>query len=239
VRYFGKHSLGDSISRVTLDPYCIQILVTGALLPVLQSVISLVIMFGIMWRIESTLTVVSLLVVPLQILAIRVLAGPMKRRTRQRRDLEARMMSRVEQVLSTLPAVQAYGRERFEVENFRKESHATADAYLSATRTELAFGEFTKAVTVLGSAVILLLGGRYALDGRMSAGAILVFISYLNSLYTPLNAITYSTATIQSAAANADRVLDVLEATLMSRNLLRQSTCPYRAGRIQGRVVRI
>ncbi len=222
VRYFGKHSLGDSISRVTLDPYCIQILVTGALLPVLQSVISLVIMFGIMWRIESTLTVVSLLVVPLQILAIRVLAGPMKRRTRQRRDLEARMMSRVEQVLSTLPAVQAYGRERFEVENFRKESHATADAYLSATRTELAFGEFTKAVTVLGSAVILLLGGRYALDGRMSAGAILVFISYLNSLYTPLNAITYSTATIQSAAANATGN-GVLKPPLMSRNLLRQS----------------
>ncbi len=213
VRYFGKHSLGDSISRVTLDPYCIQILVTGALLPVLQSAVSLVIMFGIMWRIEPTLTMVSLLVVPLQILAIRVLAGPMKQRVRQRRDLEARMMSRVEQVLSTLPAVQMYGRERYEVENFRRESRATANAYLSATRTELAFGEFTKAVTVLGSAVILLLGGRYALDGRMSAGAILVFISYLNSLYAPLNAITYSTATIQSAAANADRVLEVLDAT--------------------------
>jgi ATP-binding cassette subfamily B protein/subfamily B ATP-binding cassette protein MsbA len=212
VRYFGKHSLGDSISRVTLDPNCIQILVTGALLPVLQSIISLVIMFAIMWRIEPTLTLVSLSVVPLQILAIRVLAGPMKRRVRLRRDLEAQMMSRVEQVLSTLPTVQAFGRERFEVANFRRESRATADAYLGATRAELSFSELTKFVTVVGTAIILLLGGNYAIDGRMSAGAILVFISYLKSLYAPLNAITYSAATIQTAAANADRVLEVLDA---------------------------
>jgi ATP-binding cassette subfamily B protein/subfamily B ATP-binding cassette protein MsbA len=212
VRYFGKHSLGDSIARVTLDPYCIQILVTGALLPVLQSITSLVIMFAIMWRIEPTLTLVSLSVVPLQILTIRLLAGPMKRRVRLRRDLEAQMMSRVEQVLSTLPTVQAFGRERFEVANFRRDSRATADAYVSATRTELSFSELTKFVTVVGTAIILLLGGNYAIDGRMSAGAILVFISYLNSLYAPLNAITYSAATIQTAAANADRVLEVLDA---------------------------
>ena len=213
VRYFVKHPLGDSISRVTLDPYCIQILVTGALLPVLQSAISLIIMFAIMWRIEPTLTLVSLSVVPIQILTIHFLAGPMKLRVRRRRDLESHMMSRVEQVLSTLPAVQAYGRERHEVDNFRRESAATADAYLSATRTEVSFSELTRFVTIVGSAIILLLGGSYAIDGRMSAGAILVFISYLNSLYAPLNAITYSAATIQTAAANADRVLEVLEAT--------------------------
>lgn len=213
VRYFAKHPLGDSISRVTLDPYCIQILVTGALLPVLQSALSLIIMFVIMWRIEPTLTLVSLSVVPVQILTIHVLAGPMKRRVRHRRDLESHMMSRVEQVLSTLPAVQAYGRERHEVDNFRRESAATADAYLRATRTEVTFSELSRFVTILGSAIILLLGGSYAIDGRMSAGAILVFLSYLNSLYTPLNAITYSAATIQTAAANADRVLEVLEAT--------------------------
>ncbi len=213
VRYFCKHRLGDSIARVTLDPYCIQILVTGALLPVLQSAVSLVIMFAIMWRIEPTLTLVSLSVVPIQILTIHLLAGPMKRRVRRRRDLESHMMSRVEQVLSTLPAVQAYGRELHEVENFRRESADTADAYLSATRAEVSFGELTKFVTIVGSAVILLLGGSFAIDGRMSAGSILVFIAYLNSLYAPLNAITYSAATIQTAAANADRVLEVLEAT--------------------------
>ena len=121
------------------------------------------------------------------------------------------MMSRIEQVLSVLPAVQAFNRENREVENFRGEATSTADAYIHATRAEVAFGELTKFVTVLGSAVILLIGGFYALDGRISTGTILVFIAYLNSLYVPLNAITYTAATVQTAAANADRVLEVLD----------------------------
>lgn len=213
VRYFSKHSVGDSIARVTLDPYCIQILVTGAILPVLQSLVSLVIMFAIMWRIEPTLTLVSLTVVPFQVITIRFLAGPMKRRVRLRRDLEAQMMTRVEQVLSVLPAVQAYSRERHEITNFRNEAQKTSEAYTHATRAEICFSELTRFVTVLGSAAILLLGGLYALDGRMSTGTILVFIAYLNSLYAPLNAITYTAATVQTAAANADRVLEVIETT--------------------------
>ncbi len=211
VRYFNHHTVGDSIARVTLDPYCVQILVTSAILPVVQSLISLIIMFLIMWRIEPTLTLVSLTVVPFQILTIRFLAGPMKRRVRLRRDLETQMFARVEQVLSVLPAVQAFSRERREVENFRGEAMSTADAYSHATRAEVAFGELTRFVTVLGSAAILLIGGLYALDGRMSTGAILLFIAYLNSLYAPLNAITYTAATVQAAAANADRVLEVLD----------------------------
>jgi ATP-binding cassette subfamily B protein/subfamily B ATP-binding cassette protein MsbA len=211
VRYFSRHSVGDSIARVTLDPYCIQILVTGAMLPVIQSLVSLIIMFAIMWRIEPTLTLVSLTVVPFQIVTIRFLAGPMKQRVRLRRDLEARLMIRVEQVLSVLPVVQASSRERHEVAMFRVEARKTAGAYAHATRAELWFSETTKLVTVLGSVAILLLGGHYALDGQMSVGTILVFIAYLNSLYAPLNAITYTAATIQTAAANADRVLEVLE----------------------------
>jgi ATP-binding cassette subfamily B protein/subfamily B ATP-binding cassette protein MsbA len=211
VRYFNRHTVGDSISRVTLDPYCIQILVTSAILPVLKSLVSLLIMFAIMWRIEPSLTLISLTVVPFQILTIKLLAGPMKARVRRRRDLESDMMTRVEQVLSVLPAVQANNREREEVEKFRGEARQTAAAYLHATRAEVGFSELTKFVTVLGSAAILLFGGLYALDGRISAGTILVFIAYLNSLYAPLNAITYTAATVQTAAANADRVLEVIE----------------------------
>ena len=212
VRYFSSRTMGDSIARVTGDPYCVQVLITGALLPVLQSLISLVVMFAIMWRIEPTLTLISLTVVPFQVLTIRMLSGSMKTRSRQRRDLETKMMARVEQVLSVLPIVQAYARERSEVEQFRREATETVGAYESATRAQMVFGELTRFVTVLGSGIILFVGGVYALEGRMTAGTILVFISYLNSLYAPLNAITYTAATIQSAAANADRVIEVLEA---------------------------
>jgi ATP-binding cassette, subfamily B, bacterial len=55
------------------------------------------------------------------------------------------------------------------------------------------------------------LGATYALEGRMSVGTVLVFISYLASLYTPINSITYTASTLRQTAANADRVLEILD----------------------------
>jgi ATP-binding cassette subfamily B protein/subfamily B ATP-binding cassette protein MsbA len=55
------------------------------------------------------------------------------------------------------------------------------------------------------------LGARLVLEGRMTVGTILVFLSYLGALYEPLNAVTFTTSTWQSASAGAERVLEVLD----------------------------
>src|SRR5207253_7878926 len=62
--FHSRRPVGDTIARVTGDPSCVQTLVTGALVPLLQSVVTLVVMFVIMWRLEPTLTLLSLTVVP-------------------------------------------------------------------------------------------------------------------------------------------------------------------------------
>jgi ATP-binding cassette subfamily B protein/subfamily B ATP-binding cassette protein MsbA len=66
--------------------------------------------------------------------------------------------------------------------------------------------------TAAGTAGILWLGARHALDGTMTIGTILLFLSYLGSLYDPLSTVMYTSATIQAAAGSAKRVRDVLDA---------------------------
>ena len=66
-------------------------------------------------------------------------------------------------------------------------------------------------VTSVGAALVMWLGATYALEGRMSVGTVLVFISYLASLYTPINSITYTASILRQTAANADRVLEILD----------------------------
>ena len=73
------------------------------------------------------------------------------------------------------------------------------------------FKLFVGLVTSVGTAAIMWLGARYALEGKMTVGTILVFLSYLGSLYGPLNAMTYTASTLQHAAANADRVIEILD----------------------------
>jgi ATP-binding cassette subfamily B protein len=209
--FHSRRSVGDTISRVTGDSYCVSTLVTGTLVPLVRSVVTLVVMFLIMWRLDKWMTLLSLGIVPFLVLSIKIFGRSMKDRQRERRDLEGRMMGIVQQALNAIPAVQAFTREQHEYTRFRGYAADTVRAYKRGTLAGLWFKFFVGLVTALGTAAMMWLGARQALHGHMTAGTILVFLSYLSSLYGPLNDITYTASTWQGAAANADRVIEILD----------------------------
>ena len=109
--YHSRRPVGDTIGRVTGNAYCVQSLVRGVLLQMLRSVVTLVAMFLVMWHLQPTMTLLSLGVVPFLFIVIHAFGRSMKRSSRQRWDLDGRMMSLVQQSLSAIPAVQAHTRE--------------------------------------------------------------------------------------------------------------------------------
>jgi ATP-binding cassette, subfamily B, bacterial len=208
--FHSRRSVGDTMSRVTGDAYCVQTLVTGALVPLLQAAVMLISMFLIMWQLAPGMTLLSLAVVPFLALSIRVFGREMKSRTRERRDLEGRMMAIVQQTLSAIPAVQAYTRETAEFERFRGYADRTVAAYQRGTLASMWFKFFVGLVTAVGTASMMWMGAGEVMSGRMSVGTLLVFLSYLSSLYAPLNTITSTASTWQGNAANAERVVEIL-----------------------------
>jgi ATP-binding cassette, subfamily B, bacterial len=211
VLFHTRRPLGDLMSRVTGDTWCVNTLVTDALVPAVQSLVTLLAMFVVMWQLQPTLTLLALGVAPFFVLVLRIFGGPMKDRTREQRDLEGGMMAVVEQTLSAVPAVQAFTREDHEVRRFRSSADRTLIAYVRATVAGLWFEMFAGLITTLGTAAIIYVGADLALRGKLTAGTIIVFLSYLSSLYDPLDAITHTAQTVQGAAAEADRVSEILE----------------------------
>ena len=209
--FHSRRAVGDTIARVTGDAYGLQTLVNSALLPLFQSGVTLVAMFAVMWHLEPTMTLLAMSVVPFLVVAIKVFGQPMQARSRARRDLESQMMSLVQQTLSALPAVQAFTREEIEQSRFRRYADDTVAAYRRSMAADMWFKLVVGMVTSVGAAVMMWLGATYALEGRMSVGTVLVFISYLASLYTPINSITYTASILRQTAANADRVLEILD----------------------------
>lgn len=211
LRFHSKRLVGDTIARVTGDPQCVQTLVTGALLPLFQALLKIGAMFAVMWQLQPTLTLLSLGVVPFLMLAVSTLSHDMKHRSRERRDLEVRIMSLVQQAFVAIPAIQAFTREELEHARFRQYADETLLAYrrsmVADTRFKLAVG-FT---TTAGTAIIMYIGASYALQGKITTGTILVFLSYLGSLYAPLNSIIHTYATLQRTAVNGERVLEILD----------------------------
>ncbi|KAB8335206.1 ABC transporter ATP-binding protein [Scytonema tolypothrichoides VB-61278] len=203
---------GDLVRRVMTDSICIRNLAMGVFLPVLTSVVNLVAMFVVMWQLNHFLSLLSLVVAPLIVLLIWVFNKPMIERTYQHQQFEGEIMALGEQTLTALPIVQAFGREAHEDERFRYLSQKALQACLRAILAQMQFKIGVSGVTAVGTAAIMLLGGFQVLNGSLSIGSLLVFLSYLASLYVPMETLAYMSSGFAAAAASAMRVLEVLDA---------------------------
>jgi ATP-binding cassette, subfamily B, bacterial len=206
-----KREAGDLIERVTTDSYSVDTLLTGALLPVIQAVATLGSVLIVMLALDWRLSLLAVSVVPLIFIATRLFAPPLRRRAREQRDSEGRMASVVEQTLGAMPAVQAFTREPLQEMRFRRNAEKTVRAYARSALTGMGFQFVTGLVLTLGTAAVIYVGGSLAIEGVLTAGTVVVFVSYVGSLYEPIESLSHTAQTIQSAAAETDRVMEIME----------------------------
>ncbi len=206
-----KREAGDLIERVTTDSYSVDTLLTGAVLPTIQAVATLASVLVVMLALDWRLTLLAISVVPLIVITARFFGRPLRERSREQRDSEGRMASVVEQTLGAMPAVQAFTRERLQELRFRHHAEQTVRAYARSARTGMGFELVTGMVLTLGTAAVIYVGGTLALEGVLTAGTIVVFVSYVASLYEPIEALSHTAQTIQNAAAETDRVMEIME----------------------------
>jgi ATP-binding cassette subfamily B protein/subfamily B ATP-binding cassette protein MsbA len=211
LRFHNSRSVGDNIRRVTNDSSCISVILKDALIPMVSALVSLLTMFGVMWHLDAKLTLLALVVVPWLALVFRLYAGPMAERGYAQQEIEGRIYDVVEQTFSAIPVVQAFGQEEINEGRFAKTTRAALTATLANTRVQVQFTMLVGLATAAGTAAVLWLGGEHALAAHLNLGGIFVFITYLGSLYAPLDTLMYSSSTIQEAAGSARRVREVLE----------------------------
>jgi ATP-binding cassette, subfamily B, bacterial len=155
----------------------------------------------------------SLAVLPLIAVALKMYMKPMEVRANAQQQQEAKIYEVMEQTLTAIAVVQTFGGEEREEARFREATRKTLAATLSVTSVQLQFKIALGLATCLGTAGILWIGARQALaiPPKLTVGDLLVFLSYLGSLYGPIEALLYSPATLQGASGSARRVLEVFE----------------------------
>ncbi len=211
LQFHSRREAGDLIERVTTDSYSVDTLLTAAVLPMIQAVATLISMLVVMLALSWELTLLAISVVPLIALTARLFGRRLRERSREQRDSEGRMTAVVEQTLGAMPAVQAFTREPLQAGRFDQHAQQTLRAYARSAQTGMGFQLATGLVLTLGTAAVMYVGGTLAIEGVLTAGVIVVFVSYVGSLYDPIEALSHTAQTIQSAAAETDRVMEILE----------------------------
>jgi ATP-binding cassette subfamily B protein/subfamily B ATP-binding cassette protein MsbA len=210
LRFHTRNRSGDLMQRIVNDSGCVRLFVSEVTMPLITSLATLAAMFGVMWKMDRMLTGVALLAAPPLLLVIKWLARPMEQRSYEQSELSGQMTAVAEQTLTAIPIIQAFGREPQEDRRFAQLAERTGRAYVRCTVAELQFKVACTSVTALGTAGMIWFGGLHAIGGRLTVGTLMVFLSYLASLYSPMEAIAYLASGYSMAAAGSRRVLEVL-----------------------------
>ncbi len=115
------------------------------------------------------------------------------------------------EVLTAVSLVQAFGREDYERDRFDQESAETLEMSIRTARMEAGATRLVEIVSSVGTAIVILFGGLQALAGHLSPGELLVFVSYVGSIYRPVRGMARLSTRFSRAVASAERIDEILE----------------------------
>ncbi len=205
-----KWPTGDLIYRIMGDTYAVQTLLMNGVFTTLTSSAMLIGMFVVCLRMDVELTIYAVCIIPFLFLAISRVSRRIGDLTTETHMKESQVYSTVERIFSSISLVQAFAREEEEKKRFVAESQHSFDRKLSLYALQTVYGWLVGGITAAGTALVLYVGVRHVLDGALTTGELLIFISYLATLYTPLSSLSTTVAGIRGSLAQAKRVIDVM-----------------------------
>jgi len=206
-----RHSIGDSMSRIAGDCWSVHTVVDTLLFAPGHALFTTVLMIVVMMRLDVGLTLLALTVAPFMTAAAWAFGRPIRQAAHARRQVESRIESHVQQTLAGVTVVQAFTREDDEQRRFQELASAAIRAHQRTAFVGSLYGLGSGLLTTLGTAAVMWLAAMRVLDGALTIGTTLVFLSYLMTLQRQLSAFAGMYTALQGAGASIDRVMEVLD----------------------------
>ena len=199
-------STSDAVYRVDIDAYSIENLVMSGIFPLANSVTTLVLMFTILAKNDLTIALLSLVVVPFLFVCLRYYTSTLASREERVKELESKLLDRLYETFSAMRLIKSFAREPYEAGRYARAGDRTMTARIAITWQQSMFSVIVSTITILGTGLILVVGGLHVMRGQLSIGTLGVVIAYLASVYGPLSQIAHTTGQLQGAVAGARRV---------------------------------
>ncbi|HZU38165.1 MAG TPA: ABC transporter ATP-binding protein, partial [Gemmataceae bacterium] len=208
--FHSRNPVGDSLSRITGDSWCVYKLVDALLFTPAVAAVMLAGVIVLMLAVDPILTLVALAVVPFMATSSYLLRRPQRAAVRARREIESRIESHVQRTLSGVQVVKAFCQEDTERNRFVALGAQAIRAQRRSTLIGSVGGLMSGLLATLGTGAVLWLGARHVASGSLSLGSLLVFIAYLAPLRAHLTTFTGLYGTLQEIAVSTERVQEVL-----------------------------
>ncbi len=213
LRFFTNTKVGELMSRLNNDVVGAQNAISNTLVGIITNLIQaaalLVVMLGLEWR----LTLISIVILPLFILAARRLGTRLRDIARQAMDLNAQMNAMMNETLNISGAllVKLFGRIDQEVERFETRARKVRDTGIQRAVIGMIFFVIIGLLSAMGTAMVYGIGGYLAIQGAFTIGTIVAFGAYLGSLYNALQGLTSAPVEFATSVVSFERVFEIID----------------------------
>ena len=211
VAFFQANRTGDLMSRATNDLNAVRMMIGPSVMYSSSTLLTFVIAITMMLTIDPWLTLVALVPLPFVSICVKVFGSAIHRRFEAIQAQLSDISAIVQEALSGVRVVRAYGQEAAELERFRRAN----EEYIRRNRGLIALqGMFFPSMTLFlgfGGLLVLWQGSREVIEGRITVGDLVAFNAYLVMLAWPMIAFGWVTNMLQRGLASWKRMLEVLD----------------------------
>lgn len=206
-----ENKRGELVFNVADDAQTLRDAFTDSALSLVTQVLTIVGMFAVMFYVNWQLSLIPLLTFPLLFGVYHYLQNQLKTAVRKLRKKEGNLAAQLTENLSIMPMIQAFGREKHEVARFDVENDQNLESGVQIARLGAALNRTIAIISEVGLAAVIFAGAWLALRGQMTPGDVLIFITYVRTMYKPLRQMVKMSAKLNSAWVAAQRIAAVLD----------------------------
>jgi ATP-binding cassette subfamily B multidrug efflux pump len=209
--YFQAHRTGDLMSRATNDLNAVRMMIGPSVMYSVNTMLTFVVALGLMIAIDPRLTLYALIPLPFVSLSVKFFGSAIHKRFEQIQAQLSDVSAIAQEALAGVRVVRAYRQEQAELDRFRQSNIE----YLDRNRRLIALqGFFFPSMSFflgLGTLLVIWLGTREVIRGRITVGEFVAFNAYLTMLSWPMIAFGWVTNMLQRGMASWKRMLEVLD----------------------------
>jgi ABC-type multidrug transport system fused ATPase/permease subunit len=211
IGFYSRRKTGVLISRITNDVQALDQLVTEGIATLVSATLTLVGTAVILVVLDPSLALVTFLTFPVLLvgsLAFRIASSGAYRATREK---IAQVTAYLQETLSGVRVVRAFGQERRHGNRFAELNDENREANMKTVYLNAAYFPSVELLSALATAAILLYGGNQVLDGEATIGVLASFVFYLQTFFDPIQSLSQLYTTYQAGMAALDKIFDLLD----------------------------
>ena len=208
--YFQAHRTGDLMSRATNDLAAVRMMIGPSIMYAANTMLTFAVALTVMVSIDARLSLWSLIPLPFVSISVKLFGSAIHKRFEQIQAQLSEVSAIAQEALSGVRVVRAYRQEAAELERFRQ----AIDEYVRRSRRLIVLqGFFFPSMGFflgLGALIVIWLGSREVIEGRITVGQFVAFNAYLTMLSWPMIAFGWVTNMLQRGMASWKRMLEIL-----------------------------